>query len=573
MKRSLASAAFGLSLLACGGEGEGAPVSIMPLVETPVVETPTPTVTPTTPTLPTTNENEGDSIEELDHEPAQLEVMHKTMTYGRVAYAAPVQQAIETQLRAVMRQRMEYFDTDSGDPENPNTFDMRCDVTLATAEFVGYMCVAETMGGRGESTLEGSSHGWEVVGETVRELQLDDLLIAGVQGEMLGEGQNLADSPMAPTAFGIKFMHEDGETEEIAYAELGALINVHSVLRRIRPAMAVATDETSLFLQARPPALIRVFTPAQPFARAVLQASALGARWLFAEQGSAPIDVGTPVVFDAREPAGRATAERSWTTPARLMMLRLKRPAQLRPAPRGRGAGVTLLASTRVYAVLGELSAGASRTGGGQWTLVVASEGLVGWLPSGLLQRVPQSNPESVMRSVDAFVAGLPEAERVRVRADAVAVTVEQTSYGFGVIGYATGSEGSVLGYVPSANSRQPALRAWLQHEGVLADVRVVPQTSSGTGPLLLVAWLLPSDPTHHQWEAYAMPTDGVLAQAPVFTLTLPLPTAARRERVTVTTALLRRNQFYPFVVRGPGRLETLYTWNGTTLVPPSTAN
>jgi hypothetical protein len=68
------------------------------------------------------------------------------------------------------------------------------------------------------------------------------------------------------------------------------------------------------------------------------------------------------------------------------------------------------------------------------------------------------------------------------------------------------------------------------------------------------------------------MPTQGTFAAAPAFTLTLASPAAPRRERTTVTTALRRRSTFYPFVVRGPGRTETLYTWNGTTLVAPAAA-
>ena len=78
---------------------------------------------------------------------------------------------------------------------------------------------------------------------------------------------------------------------------------------------------------------------------------------------------------------------------------------------------------------------------------------------------------------------------------------------------------------------------------------------------------LLKGKPNTHPNRIDAMPTDGVLTHGPAFSITLALPTASRRERVTVTTALRRQNTFYPFVVRGPGRTETLYTWNGTTLV------
>lgn len=591
MKAAPLSVVLALSLLACGG-GEEAPQLITPVVEperTPDPEVPPPLEPTPQPEAPpeaevpvaappvTANENVPtgpvEPIEELDYEAANFEMMHGTMRYGRVAFAAPVQQAIEQQLRAVMRQRMENFDTDSGDSENPNSFGMRCDVTLGSTRLVAYVCVAETMGGRGESFYENSTHGWEIVGEAIRELELDDLLIAGTQAELLTDSSDLtSESPMAPTLDGITFVHEDGETEDIPYGELGALLNVHSVLGRIPNAVAVATEETPLFLEARPPALIRVLTPAQPFARAVLSASALGTRWFFAAQGSAPIDVTTPLVFDAQEqvPAGMTATERPWTTPVRLALLRLKRPAQLRPTPRGRGAGVTLPANTRVYGVLGELSAGSSRTGGGQWTLVVAAEGLVGWLPSGTLQRVPQS----MVRSVDAFVAGLPEAERARARTEAVAVAVEESTNRFGVVAYLNGADGSVIGYVPAVGPHEtPALRVWLRHEGVLADARVVQPLGYGNDHLLLVAWLLPSDPTHHHWEAYTMPAQGTLAAAPAFTITLASPAAPRRERTTVTTALRRRSTFYPFVVRGPGRLETPYTWNGTTLIPPATAN
>lgn len=372
---------------------------------------------------------------------------------------------------------------------------------------------------------------------------------------------------MAPTGDGVVFVREDGETEEIEYADLGALLNTHSVLSRLPPAMAAAGERTALFLAARPPVSIRVVTPAQPFAQAVLSASKLGARWLFAEQGSAPIDVATPLVFDAptRMPAAMETSERPWTTPARLMALQIKRPVQLRSRPRGRGEGMTLLANTRVYGVLGELSAGSSRTGGGQWTFVVAGEERVGWLPSGTVQRATRS----VASSMDAFVAGLPEAERARARTDGVIIAVEEGGGRVGGIGYIPGNEDSLIGYLPPVyGTTTPTLRAWLQHEGVLADVRSVQPQGYGTDPLLLVAWLLPRDPTHHLWEAYAMPTTGTRALTPTFTITLALPSASQRQRARVTTALRRRNQFYPFVVRGPGRLETLYTWNGTTLVP-----
>jgi hypothetical protein len=548
------------------------------VVEAPTpVPTPTPSVTPTNePTA--TNENEEALLEELEREAAQFTMMHVTVNYDRVAYAEPVQHAIEQQVRAVVTSHRDFFDSFSptiGDSGNdPDALDMRCDVTLATNELVAYACVASALSGRGESFWESSAHAWEVVGETVREVELDDLLIAGTQFDLLSDSSQLTDdSPVAPGGLGLVFLREDGETEEIAYADLGALLNVHSMLSRIPEAVGSSTERTELFEAAKPPSAVQVLSPAQPFARAVLSASTLGTRWFFPEQGSAPLDIATPLVFDtsaAAAPEGMAASERQWSTPARFMMFRLKRPAQLRPAPRRPPGGVMLPANTRLYGVLGELSAGPSRTGGGQWTLVVASEGLVGWLPSGTLQRVNTSQTNtpsesaSATSSVRAFVAGLPEAERTRVGGNAVGVMVEESPSTFGVVAYAADAEGSVVGYVPAAG---PALRVWLQHEGTLADVRVVQPMGYGNDHLLLVAWLLPSDPMHHLWEAYAMPTDGVLAHGPAFSITLALPTASRRERVTVTTALRRQNTFYPFVVRGPGRTETLYTWNGTTLV------
>ena len=154
MKAAPLSVVLALSLLACGG-GEEAPQVITPVVEPEQVPAPElpPTLEPEQPEAPheaevpvaappvTANANEivnapVEPVEELDHERANFEMMHGTMTYGRVAFAAPVQQAIEELLRAVMRQRMENFDTDSGDPENPNSFSMGCDVTLGSTRLV-----------------------------------------------------------------------------------------------------------------------------------------------------------------------------------------------------------------------------------------------------------------------------------------------------------------------------------------------------------------------------------------------------------------------------------------------------
>lgn len=582
MKRSLASV-LALSLVACGGREE-APATITPVVETPTPTlTPTPNVTPTPTEVPTSNENEVELLEELEHERAQFTMMHVDVGYDRVAYAEPLQHAIEQQVRAIVTSHRDFFDNfnpsygDSGN--DPDALEMRCDVTLATAELVAYACLASAMTGRGESFFESSARAWEVVGETLREVELDDLLIAGTQFDQLSDSDQLTqDSPVAPSGAGLVFLREDGETEEIAYADLGALLNVHSMLSRIPEAVDASTERTELFEEARPPTSVQVLSPAQPFARAVLSASTLGTRWFFAEQGSAPIDVATPLVFDtsaAAAPAeGMTMSERAWSTPARFMMFRLKRPAQLRAGPRRPASGVMLPANTRLYGVLGELSAGPSRTGGGQWTLVVASEGLVGWLPSGSLQRVNATLntgvTASAQPSVEAFLAALPEAERTAAQSQALGLVMERDAAGEAVVVYAPTATGSIVGVVPGHGPREvPALRAWLRHEGTLADARVVQPLGYGNDQLLLLAWLLPSDPTHHLWEAYTMPTDGLLAHEPAFSITLALPTASRRERVTVTTALRRQSSFYPFVVRGPGRTETLYTWNGTTLVAP----
>jgi hypothetical protein len=194
-----------------------------------------------------------------------------------------------------------------------------------------------------------------------------------------------------------------------------------------------------------------------------------------------------------------------------------------------------------------------------------------------MLQRVNATTnlgvTASAAPSVNAFLAGLPDAERASAQSQAIALVMERDPGGDAVVVYAPSAAGSIVGVVPGHGPHEaPALRAWLRHEGTLVDARSIQAEGSGLERLLLVAWLLPSDPTHHLWEAYAMPTQGTFAAAPAFTLTLASPAAPRRERTTVTTALRRRSTFYPFVVRGPGRTETLYTWNGTTLVAPAAA-
>jgi hypothetical protein len=141
MKRSLGSALLVASLAACGGH-EDPPPTIAPVVEAPTpVPTPTPSVTPTNePTA--TNENEEALLEELEHEAAQFTMMHVTVNYDRVAYAEPVQHALEQQVRAVVTSHRDFFDNFSptiGDSGNdPDALDMRCDVTLATNELVAY---------------------------------------------------------------------------------------------------------------------------------------------------------------------------------------------------------------------------------------------------------------------------------------------------------------------------------------------------------------------------------------------------------------------------------------------------
>jgi hypothetical protein len=486
----------------------------------------------------------------------------RRIQYDRVAYPAPIQRAIESELRSIMRASMaahdrhDYFD-----------FSLHCRATLATTTLVVYLCAADAAHPALEYRDMGvqrwwSTHAWEV-GAQLHPLSLDDLLLPNTEWD---------GRVMTPTATGVIFNANEAGLSidylaERDFDQLGPLLNMRSMLQRIPN--AVRASETATPTREE----IRVSATPLPFARAVLDATTLGSRWLFAPDN-------TTAALVMQVAPSPESAPCPPTPPLHVESLVLTRPAVLRADPTRLGAlatGATLPANTFVRGVVGTFRAGLSSIAPGQSVLVVASEGLVGWLPADALRQ-----SSSAGRAVQSFLGALPVEVRPDVHASLLGI-IDVVGEGHGSVGYVVygphpqdSPGGSVVGFVrPPADSGpgsaphddaqpQPRFSGSLLHAGTLVDARLVSLREGNA--LMLLAWSLPEDATHHQWEAYRM-ANGNLTHESVFTLTLGLPDGSDAERVIVVTELERRHVYYPFVVRGPGRSETLYTWNGTTLV------
>jgi hypothetical protein len=548
-----------------------------PPVTAPEETTPTPElpVSPETPEILPPSEpvivgepGELPFVEELERTSTNFEMLRQTIRYDELPYSEPARGAILRQLRAAMREHLADFTEDSGDPDNPNSFDASCDAVLALADTASYACIAIITEGRGMMDTKASTHTFEIAGDVVRELETDDLLIEGVDyGELVANYEILPEGAQVLTPTGIGFIDYEGEIDVVPYADLGALLNPRSAAFRIPGVAQVAAITTPLAAEAGPPESVNVFSAARPLPIAALLAAQAGTTWLFAS--GAPLDATSSALVEASELASPVPnairdlprIERPWSTPARLHLATLHRATALRPAPRRPAAGPVLPADTVLFAVLGELAAGPSRTGGGQWTFVVVSESLSGWLPSALVDEMSSVSPTSCMRGL---VDALPESERAAARA-AVRV-IDRGGAGIAVAELPTGT---VVGYFPRPSYGAPApLRALVRHAGTLVDARSMGTAAYAATELLALGWSMPGDPEHTVWEVHAVPASGTDAGAPIFTTTLTPSTAPERARQTVVTALTRRRTYYPLVVRGPGRAELLYTWNGTTLTP-----
>jgi hypothetical protein len=572
-RTSALALALSLTVFACGSpEAPPAPAPvIVPEPASPApTEAPAPPIEdpPAAPAAPTAEVVAMAPGGVLALTRSNVELWHQSVDVDVIAYPPAVQEAILHQLRAALRESLDGFETASGDPEYPNSFFGSCNATIALADLVSYACAIDLSIGRGGGDAVQLTRTWEVVGETLRELETDDLLVAGVNLEAMTERYDAdPNGPMAITPTGIAFVDFQGETSEVPYAELGTLINRSSILSRVPGALDHASEHTELAEWAAPPETIGVLAEGHPLPIAALLGARAGSTWLFPAQTGAALDVVALAMPDADAARatrlGGTTTTIPWSTPARLGSATLRRATALHVGPHGRPTGATLAAGSVVVMVLGDLAAGASRTGGGQWALVVASETVAGWVPSGALG----ASATGAIERIEAFVTALRDEQlRTAARPNVHAIRVQND-----LVVIAETSPGTTrLGYFMSIDTPTSPPRLTLTHAGTLVDVRRLSTDAGGRTPLLLVAWQLP-DATTLLWEAYAMPVGGTEAVAPVLQTTLPLPSAPPRERVTLATSITRHGTFHPLVVRGPGRTETLYTWTNGALVTPAT--
>ncbi len=585
-----------IALAGCGSSEAPPTPALTPVVEptTPSAEPeiPSPELPPTAVALPEPTPSDEDLEDDRDLEPVAplvveapvtlegmapgnvlaltqggFEMLHSAMTMDVVAYAPNVQEAILRALRSKTRAALDEtgFELASDDWRYPNTFSGACRVAIALPDLVSYYCQGYTSVGRGGGEDLGFATTWDVTSNgALREVETDDLLVAGTDYDGVAEPYE-ADpyGEIVITPVGLGFVGEQGVTA-VPYAALGTLIRRDSVLARVPGALDHANEQTALAHACEPPDEIDVVAEARPFAAAVLLGARTTAGWMFASPAGGLVDpAGLATVSLSESAATRLGLTRTtipWNRPARLGSATLRRATALRTGPHGRPAGAVLPAGTAVVSVIGEVAGGASRNGGGQWTLVVASESRAGWVPSGLLD----DGSSLALPRIDWFLASLPEGERAAARATAMAI-----QRGLLVLVAAESPPGSTTiddGLTTAAShTAAPSFR--LTHEGTIADVRRTSPEAQRSATLLLVAWQLSSAPTTLQWEVYA--EGSATAETPVARFTTPLPSVPARERVTVTTAITRHGTFYPVVVRGPGRAETLYTWDGSALVAP----
>lgn len=574
--------ALACALAACGS-GEPPPGPEAPAV-TPTTEPPPTSAAPEPP--PPTSEGPA-APAEADERPAEptlapggvytmtqgsIEMMHNSVAMNVVGYPPNVQEAVLTALRGALREALGDFDPDSGDPEYPNTFYGDCNATLVLADLVAYACHLDMSIGRGGGDFANFTATWEITpAGTVRALETDDLLVEGTDLDAVADtADGDPNGPMTVTPTGIGFLDQDGDLAVVPYESLGTLMHRESILSRVPGALDHAGDETPLAQQAAPPESIRLLSEPRPLPAAAMVLARSSETWLFAAQPGTPLDVATPVSVPATPDvlrvvgASTAAAEVAWSTPARVGSATLRRATQLHARPHGPPTGPSFPAGTVVATVLGDLGPGPSRTGAGQWALVVLSDATSGWVPSALLG----AEASLAYARVDAFLATL--APDVRA---AVAPRVLAVALGTGLVVHAETTPGTTtLGYfAPSVRGEAGSPTLVLAHAGAIADLRRLTTTAAGTEALLLVTWQVPGG-TSLAAEVYAMPTSGTTPAAPIVTFSLPLPSAPPRERVTVTTGITRHGTYHPLVVRGPGRTEVAYTWSGTTLVAPPPA-
>lgn len=502
-------------------------------------------------------------LEELDHESATFEMSRGTTSYDEVAYPPAVQGALLRQLRATMRDLLDGFVPEPETDESMGSYyDASCRVNLALPDTVAYTCTRTITEGRGEMETVSTTKLFAITGENVRALESDNLLIAGANLRALAERYEAdTNGPMTLTYRGVGFVDQDGEVTDIPYEDLGALLDPTSAAGRVPGVTAIAAVTTALALEAGPPATISVLAPARPLPSAAMFAVENHANWIFSERAGAISATTSMVVADMGAlPAGTTSVTRPWSTPLRVHRAHLHRASPLRPGPRGAGEGAALPAGTLLYAVLGDTGAGPSRTGGGQWTFVAVSETRMGWLPSALVR---ESDDVPITPSLEAFVSSFPEAERAAVRGSTYAIGAAR---GFLFVSERSGN--TTVGVVPSPSyGVAPGLRIRVTRPGSLIDAQVAgAQSTYDVNPLLVLTWAVASDPAHVLVEVFAAPATGV-DSTPAFTATLASASAPARERQRVAVNLTRRGRYAPVVVRGPGRAEVLYTWNGTTLV------
>lgn len=571
--RAIGAPLLGLFLaLGCGsGEPTAPPPEITPVVD-PVAPEPTPApsppveLEPAAPAVPTPTEGlaPGDVLALTR---GTIEIFHSEVQLDVVAYAPEAQEAIVTHLRTMIREALEAIDWTprSDDPEFPNELSGACSATLALADLVSYGCSLYVTTGRGSAEYVTGTRTWEITnGTTLREVELYDVLLPGVDEQAIAEEYAFeSGDPFSLGATGLVFVDLEGESHVAPYDALGTLMSPSSILARVPAAVAAFAATSELTVRAAPPTELVVLQPAMPLARVALLAWSLGSSWVFAD-GGAGIDLGSSVFAEAPpSPGARATATVPWSAPGVLSAGRLRRATALRPRPRGHVEGPALPAGTAVIGVLGDLAAGPSRTSAGQWVLVVASESRAGWIPAGLFG--DGIFDTSAARS--AFVHALPEAQRAEAEANAILVASDQA-----VFATAEPTPGtSTAAFLSLHDGTRYGVRLVVSHVGTLADARSVRTSASDPAAThVLLGWLVPGDESRLSWELYRIPTaGGPDPGAPLLTLPLALPTAPERERVTINTALTRRGTYYPFVVRGPGRAETLYTWDGTSFVAP----
>jgi hypothetical protein len=548
--RALLFVLIASSLSACGSsDGEPAPRGSAVLSDEATTDTPDP-----------------EPVSELEERRARVlgsDIPIEIVT----AYDDRVKDAIVHRIQRALREEVAEL-VPMDDPDARGSASGRCRAMLRLPQVVSYACHLDLTFGEHPGEVVSEPFVWRVSGASLREASADDLLLPGVSYEAIARAYDIDEhASVVPGADGLVFQHPvEGTLMTVPYADLGRLMNPSSILAEIPHALDSRELETRLWEDARPPETVSVLADALPLAHAALRAGRIGSANLRPADGGASLGTSSRFspVIDAADPApiaarfGTTVVEQPWTWPqARVRFVALHRPTRLRARAEGQPFGPMLPRRTVVAAISADLTEGRSRSEGfGEWAFAVASMELSGWLPAAVLSR----DVDVALGNVDALVETLPEDVRAHALSHAAVIAVEP----FVVVVAEERPGETVLG----AFEQNGALRLVTRHRGTFPDVRLTYAEAARETPLLVVGWPRPGDETSAEWEVHALPAAlPETPAAPLLTLTLPSSAAHARDRATISTAVTRRRVFHPIVVRGPRREQTLYTWDGGTLV------